>query len=157
MIRTPSRVESPRVQFSKNVSFKTLHKLRTFDIYSHLRSNRASPTEVSELIEDLRHEVEEYDQEIGRLYSAIFALQNKKKELLVYEKKLKWFLSPVRKLPKEIVSEIFGHCILPSCLQKNRLRRLVNTFSVIILRINSIFRVHDSVPINFLPSSLALT
>jgi hypothetical protein len=78
MIRTPSRVESPRVQFSKNVSFKTLHKLRTFDIYYHLRSNRASPTEVFELIEELRHEVEEYHQrnreQIMMHYIHIYAL-----------------------------------------------------------------------------------
>jgi hypothetical protein len=92
--------------YSSHLSFKTLEKLREFDLDSAKRMDAFSPNEVKKIIFDAEQEMAKYDAEIGRLKNAIIALENCKIELDAYTKELKWLLSPIRRLPMEVLSQI---------------------------------------------------
>jgi hypothetical protein len=91
-------------RLSGNVSFETLERLKNFDIHQ-LRT--LSREEVTVLIQNSQRESAEYDREIGRLQSMVIALQGRKQMLESEMKKLKSLLSPIRRLPAEVLSEIF--------------------------------------------------
>jgi hypothetical protein len=96
--------------FSKNLDFKALRQIEEFNIQSHLRSNIISAEAVSALLACCKIELTEYDKEISRLHSAIFVLEERKKNLGSQMQRLQKLLSPVRKLPREVLSEIFLYC-----------------------------------------------
>jgi hypothetical protein len=97
--------------FSKNLDFKVLRQIEEYNIQSHLRSNIISTEAVSALLASCKIELTEYDKEISRLHSAIFVLEERKKNLGSQMQRLQKLLSPVRKLPREVLSEInFLYC-----------------------------------------------
>jgi hypothetical protein len=98
--------------FSLGLSFETLKQLRQLDTFSLLRSNTLPSIGVSGLVRGAEAELRSYDAEIGRLHSMISAIQAHKNELIFHQTRLKSLLSPIRKLPREILIEIFSHCDL---------------------------------------------
>jgi hypothetical protein len=96
--------------FSKALEFKVLRDIQEFDIPSRLRSNQFSTETVTSLIANCRAELSEYDKEISRLHSAIFVLENRKKEVMKQMQNLKNLLAPVKRMPRDVMSEIFSHC-----------------------------------------------
>jgi hypothetical protein len=105
------------VQLSSfNLSFKALDKLLEYDIESKLRSNLLSHEEINSLIQESEKESKKYDCEIerletqkGTLWSVIVTLKDGKQKLDTLTMKFRASLSPcpIRKLPAELLSEIF--------------------------------------------------
>jgi hypothetical protein len=101
---------------SLDVIFNAHAKLLKYDLASKVRSDSLSREEVSGLIQESEKESREYDREIerlkteiGRLESAIVALRKGQKELETVTKQFRTALCPcpIRKLPAELLSEIF--------------------------------------------------
>jgi hypothetical protein len=96
--------------FSKALEFKVLRDIQEFDIPSRLRNNQFSTETVTSLVANCTAELSEYDKEISRLHSAIFVLENRKKEVMKQMQNLKSLLAPVKRMPRDVMSEIFSHC-----------------------------------------------
>jgi hypothetical protein len=108
---------------SLNMCFNVHEKLLRYDLASKLHSDSLSHEEVSSLIQESEKESREYDceigrleAEIGRLKSVIVTLRNGQEKLDTLTKRFRTALCPcpIRKLPAELLSEIFrellGHC-----------------------------------------------
>jgi hypothetical protein len=106
-----------------DVTFNVHEKLLEYDLASKVRSDSLSREEVGGLIEESENESREYDREIGkleaeikrreaeigRLKSVIVALRNRQEKLDTLTKVFRTALRPcpIRKLPAELLSEIF--------------------------------------------------
>jgi hypothetical protein len=93
-----------------SVKFKSFYQVQQFDVQERIRSNHFAQDEVVRLIKATEKDLAEYDLELGRLHSAIIALENRKQELRAQHESLKSLLIPVRKLSTEVLSLIFSHC-----------------------------------------------
>jgi hypothetical protein len=112
VIQVPVNMTSTHVRdgtspYSKNLSLKVLRQIEEFNIQACLRSNGFSTDAVSALLASGRTELAECDKEIARLHSAIFVLEERKKCIQNQMQTLQTPLSPIRKLPREVLSEIF--------------------------------------------------
>jgi hypothetical protein len=104
-----------------NPSFHLIHKFRNLDLQSRLRAKTVIGDErqvVSELLSNVDKELSSYDVHIASLQSAILIMQNERAELKRLAYKAKGLLSPIRRLPSEILSEIFGHCGLQATIHR---------------------------------------
>lgn len=72
----------------------------------HISSNTLA---VSSLLQEAQKDRQRCNQELSRLYSAIFSLENDRLDLDKLIGEYLSLLSPVRKLPDELLREIFGH------------------------------------------------
>ncbi len=81
------------------------------DADTYLRSGReinASETELcSSTIIDLQKKISEYDAEVSRLNTALEKLKAGRQSLARCSKKFKSLLSPIRRLPRDVLGEIF--------------------------------------------------
>lgn len=93
--------------------FQVLTRLKSADLLMHLRENQCpTPTRAHELAQILSHaqlELNLYDSEIIRLHGLILSLQNDLQDLKTHMRMAKSLLVPMRKLPPEILVEIFLH------------------------------------------------
>jgi hypothetical protein len=87
--------------------YEAIPKIRDFNIVSKTRSNAFSFDTVAELLKTSESELQEYDEEIKRLKGRIFALGGRKKKLEAYTVALRPLLSPIRKLPLDVLGSIF--------------------------------------------------
>jgi len=85
------------------------------DILEALRSNKVSESaeasEISEYIDNAEFDLAVYEAEIERLLSFINRLRGQTEQL---KKRIAWkraLISPVRKLPNEILASIFTYCL----------------------------------------------
>jgi hypothetical protein len=62
-----------------SVKFTSFYQVQQFDVQGRIRSNHFAQDEVVRLIKATEKELTEYDLELGRLHSAIIALENRKK------------------------------------------------------------------------------
>jgi hypothetical protein len=101
---------------SLNVCFNVHEKLLGYDLGWKLCSDSLSHEEVSSLIQESEKESREYDceirrleAEIGRLKSVVVTLRYGQEKLDTLTKKFRTALCPcpIRKLPAELLSEIF--------------------------------------------------
>lgn len=103
-----------KMSASESQQFKVLHQLQSSDILPRLRANdRPTSLELGEMERLLRNgksELARYAVEIGKLRAAAVSLENESKSLDGYLKTYGAFLSPVRRLPPEILQEIFILC-----------------------------------------------
>jgi hypothetical protein len=87
--------------------YKAIQKIRDFNIVPKMRSNAFSFETVVELLKTSKSELQECDEEIKRLKARIFALEGRKKKLEGYVTSMRQLLSPIRKLPLDILGSIF--------------------------------------------------
>jgi hypothetical protein len=87
--------------------YRAISKIRDFNIASKTRSNAFSFETVAELLKTSESELQEYDEEIKRLKAKIFALEGRKKKLEGYIVAMRSLLSPIRKLPLDVLGSIF--------------------------------------------------
>ncbi|PBK89936.1 hypothetical protein ARMGADRAFT_909106, partial [Armillaria gallica] len=72
------------------------------------REINASETELcSSTIIDLQKKISEYDSEVSRLNTALEKLKASRQSLARCSKKFESLLSPIRRLPRDVLGEIF--------------------------------------------------
>ncbi|KAF5332933.1 hypothetical protein D9758_015966 [Tetrapyrgos nigripes] len=71
---------------------------------------------IQHLVEDAERDLERYDTEIGAITQILNKLQEQRKTLHRYTDEHKSLLAPVRRLPAELLSEIFAFAICPEGL-----------------------------------------
>jgi hypothetical protein len=120
---------------SSNVTFNVHKKLLEYDLVSKVRSDSLSREGVGGLIQESEKESREYDREIGRvetelerlkteigrLESVLVALRKGQGELDTATKEFRTALCPcpIRKLPAELLSEIFRFLFSPTDRRQN--------------------------------------
>jgi hypothetical protein len=87
--------------------YKAIPKIRDFNITSKMRSNDFSFETVAELLKTSESELQEYDEEIKRMKARIYVLEGRKKKLEGYIVSMRRLLSPIRKLPLDVLGSIF--------------------------------------------------
>jgi hypothetical protein len=98
--------------------YKAIQKIRDFNITSKMHSNDFSLSTVAELLKTSGSELQEYYEETKRLKARIFALERRKKKLEEYIAAMRTLLSPIRKLPLDVLGSIFE--------QANSVARIAN-------------------------------
>lgn len=95
-------------------TFKTLSEAHSTDLETRLRSNHPAPahetTQIRELLSDVKVDMASCDDEISRLHSRLFSLQNQKRQLHSRMNAYKSLLAPIRKLPMETLTQILSDC-----------------------------------------------
>lgn len=97
-----------------NNSFENQHLPEPFDILPRLRSG-VCPTVTEEnqtrgFLEDVEKEQARLEAEISRLQDVIKSLQVRSEALLSQGEKCKSLLAPIRRLPLEVLAQIFALC-----------------------------------------------
>ncbi|THU82811.1 hypothetical protein K435DRAFT_690819, partial [Dendrothele bispora CBS 962.96] len=81
------------------------------EIQQQLRSLRfADKASVDELLRDAEKDFDDYDAGIARLETAISVLKHKRRRLEGHVAKYRSLLSPIRRLPPEILGLLFLLC-----------------------------------------------
>lgn len=97
-----------------SLTFRSLSEERSVDLEARLRSGqRVSSVEaaqVAALSADVRADTDRCDTEISRLHRLIFSLENKRRELKSRENAYTSLLSPIRRLPPEVLGKLFSDC-----------------------------------------------
>ncbi|KAL0578165.1 hypothetical protein V5O48_003831 [Marasmius crinis-equi] len=92
---------------SQSLSSSRSTEMRNLFRHTITSSERAS---ITQYILDAENDVKDYQAEINRLKTTIWALENKKDALKKSMKRFKFLLSPVYRLPPEILITIFDFC-----------------------------------------------
>ncbi|KAF9075312.1 hypothetical protein BDP27DRAFT_1315869 [Rhodocollybia butyracea] len=98
-------------QIRVNLSFEEISRIE-HDLRSEfgpfvIRPERAE--EVKQMLALADKDIEDHDSEIARLHGQILIIEEGKRKLEAQRARLRALLSPVRKLPNEILSRIFQH------------------------------------------------
>lgn len=97
-----------------NITFETLSEAHSVDLESRLRSNYSSSstdrTQISELLSKIKNDAARCDAEISRLHSLIISLENMRQQLRSRSNACSSLLSPIRRLPVELLVQIFSYC-----------------------------------------------
>ncbi|KAK7455241.1 hypothetical protein VKT23_011113 [Stygiomarasmius scandens] len=73
-------------------------------------------SDISSTIMDCQHDLDRYDQEIKRLSKTLANLKERRRNLQAHTDRCRSFCSSVRKIPVEVLTEIFLWCCTPSSL-----------------------------------------
>lgn len=97
-----------------DISFQTLSKAKAADLEARLRCNhRASSLEsaqFADLLSEVKNDYFRCDTEISRLHSMIIHLENKRGQLKRRMEGYQSLVSPIRRLPTEVLTNIFFRC-----------------------------------------------
>ncbi|PBK63704.1 hypothetical protein ARMSODRAFT_843448, partial [Armillaria solidipes] len=66
--------------------------------------------QIKESLSAIEKEVQRYDDELFRLYTLVAQRESEQRELKLNAEKCRSILAPVRRLPNEMLSEIFAQC-----------------------------------------------
>ncbi|KAF9040337.1 hypothetical protein BDP27DRAFT_1244625, partial [Rhodocollybia butyracea] len=88
----------------------------TNDVYEHLRSTNTLPeniiSDIPALLSSVQKDLDDYESEIYRLQIHIADIQTRRESLRTHEENLQSLLSPIRRLPNELLTRVFGYvCI----------------------------------------------
>ncbi|KAJ7583477.1 hypothetical protein C8J56DRAFT_210641 [Mycena floridula] len=96
---------------SSTTSFIALSKFRQLHLFDRLRIDRhpstAETNQLMQITSEAQCEILAYDREICKLNEALLRLEQDKRELKSHIEMSQSLLSPIRRLPPEILSEIF--------------------------------------------------
>ncbi|KAK7454492.1 hypothetical protein VKT23_011246 [Stygiomarasmius scandens] len=70
----------------------------------------AEVSQIKPFIEDAQRDLDLIEAEMGKLEDALAQLQERRKNVQGYLNEYKGFISPIRKLPAEVIGEIFDWC-----------------------------------------------
>lgn len=88
----------------------------TNDVCEHLRSTNTLPenilSDTSALLSSVEKDLDDYESEIHRLQIRIVDIQNGRERLQTYAENLQLLLSPIHRLPNEILTHCFGYACL---------------------------------------------
>jgi hypothetical protein len=111
-------------------SFESLRSIKEFDPLSKLRqSYRLSDIErqhLAEILSNAGDDVKRLDKEIARLSGLLFSLRKAREEIVAASNLAKSMLSPIQKLPPEILNCIFKLCDTKIYLTARRTRSPIN-------------------------------
>jgi hypothetical protein len=94
-------------------SFTLLDKYLNLDLQARLRARHVIGGEkevITHLLNDVDNELDAYDTRIADLQSALLVMQNERAELKRLANCARGLLAPVRRLPSELLTEIFALC-----------------------------------------------
>lgn len=94
------------------LKFSSLQDFRRYDVRQKLHSNwhpivPGERSELSRLLFSAEEDLEKYDVEIARLHARIYSLKNDQTELKEHVRLSKSFLSPMRRIPRDVWVEVF--------------------------------------------------
>ncbi|KAJ3875569.1 hypothetical protein F5051DRAFT_58852 [Lentinula edodes] len=94
---------------SRDVIFRPLVRFNKADIHAKIRSENGSAiiSEAEDLLLLCAKDAAGYDVEASRLKSQLMYIEAQKKNLQDYTRKIRFLLSPIRRIPNEILIRIF--------------------------------------------------
>ncbi|KAF9040334.1 hypothetical protein BDP27DRAFT_766752 [Rhodocollybia butyracea] len=88
----------------------------TNSVYEHLRSTNTLPeniiSDIPALLSSVQKDLDDYESEIHRFQIRIADIQNRREMLRIHAENLQSLQSPIRRLPNELLTRVFGYlCI----------------------------------------------
>ncbi len=115
---------SSRLQSAGDGGFQPRTKLDFAQVRERVRSEYGpaaqSEAEITGALADVDKDLEDCDAEVHRLQSHIIHVRNQRRRLEEYKTFLRSLISPIRKLPSEILSRVFDFvCVTNELTSKN--------------------------------------
>ncbi|KAF9063709.1 hypothetical protein BDP27DRAFT_1426624 [Rhodocollybia butyracea] len=111
-----------KTQIRVNLSPAEISKIHN-DLRSEFGPSVTPPERVKEMLALADKDIEDHDSEIARLHDQIMIIEEQKQQLEAQRAELRALLSPMRKLPNEILFRIFQQACETNCLDDERMER----------------------------------